>query len=331
MKRHVALIFAGVIFLAVSAGAKTVERSNNGSDKGGAEGGMPTAWERPGLLKQITIYEEAARKGEAEHSPDRSLAKVYVGLASMYADLAMYPRAEEAMHRGITLLRRDAESKPGELAAAIEDLAMLHVTMGDLAKGEKEGREALKIRLKEGESAAIGASYRQLAALYLKRRAFKKSVEFGERAMDAVGDTPRVTPDDWIAVRYTLAKALCESGSCGRAIPLLQEAIEQAKVAYGEQSVPVGMGYYQLGYTYWRDGDIVDAARWLERGTALMKMELGWGHPTYINALRDYAKFLREHGTGEAAAVIEREVRQADAKVDVSTMTGMPAEGTSLR
>jgi tetratricopeptide (TPR) repeat protein len=331
MKRHVALVFAGLIFLAVSAGAKTVGQADNGSEKSGAEGGMPTGWERPGLLKQIAIYEEAARKGEAEHSPNGSLAKVYVGLASMYADLAMYPRAEEAMHRGITLLRQDTESKQGELATAIEDLATLHVTMGELGKGEKEGQEALQIRLKEGEREAIGASYRQLSALYLKRRAFKKSVEFGERALDAIGEVPRGTPDDWVAVRYTLARALCESGSCGRAVPLLQEAIEQAKVAYGERSLPVGMGYYQLGYTYWRDGAIVDAARWLERGTALMKIELGWGHPTYINALRDYAKFLRQHGTTEAAAAAEREVRQADAKVDVSTMAGMPADGASLR
>jgi tetratricopeptide (TPR) repeat protein len=331
MKRHVALIFAGVMFVAVAAVAKTAERVDNGSEKSGTEGGIPTGWERPGLLKQIAVYEEAARKGEAEHSPNGSLAKVYVGLASMYADLAMYPRAEQAMRRGISLLRQDPESKQGELAMAIEDLATLHVTMGDLAKGEKEGQEALQIRLKEGEREAIGASYRQLAALYLKRHAFKKSVEFGERAIDAIGEAPRGTPDDWVAVRYTLARALCENGSSGRAIPLLQEAIEQAKVAYGESSLPVGMGYYQLGYTYWRDGAIVDAARWLERGTALMKVELGWGHPVYINALRDYAKFLRQHATTEAAEAVEREVRQADAKVDASTMAGMPAGSANLR
>jgi tetratricopeptide (TPR) repeat protein len=248
----------------------------------------------------------------------------------MYADLAMYPRAEEAIRRGITLLRQDTESKQGELAAAIEDMAMLHGTMGDLTKGEKEGQEALKIRLKLGERGAIGASYRQLATLYLKRREFKRSVEFGQRALDAIGDDPRVNTEDWIAVRFTIGRALCEIGRCGRAIPLLQQAVEQAKVAYGEQSLPVGMGCYQLGYTYWRDGEIVDAARWLERGTALMKVELGWGHPVYINALRDYAKFLRQHGTTEAAAVVEREVRQADVKVDVSTMAGMASGSASL-
>lgn len=329
MKRHVAF-FAGLMFLAVSAGAKTVGQADNGNEKGGAEASTPTGWERPELLRQIAIYEEAARKGEAAHASDGYLAKVYVGLASMYADLAMYPRAEEAMLRGIALLRRDPAAKPGELASAIDDQAMLHVTMGDLDKGEKEGQEALKIRLKEGDRVAIGASYRQLAALYLKRREFKKAVEYGQRAIDSIGEDPKVSADDWVAVRYTVARALDESGSYGRAIPLLQQGIEQAKVSFGANSLPVGMGCYQLGVAYWHDGDTVQAAKWLERGIGLMKVELSWGHPTYINALREYAKFLRQHGTEEAALAVEREIHQADAKVDVSTMAKMPA-GASLR
>jgi tetratricopeptide (TPR) repeat protein len=329
MKRHVAF-FAGLIFLAVSAGAETVKQTDNGNEKGGAEASTPTGWERPELLRQIAIYEEAVRKGEAAHASDGYLAKAYVGLASMYADLAMYPKAEEAMLRGIALLRRDPAAKPGDLASAIDDQAMLHVTMGDLDKGEKEGQEALKIRLKEGDQVAIGASYRQLAALYLKRREFKKAVEYGQRAIGAIGEDPRVNPDDWVAVRYTVARALDESGSYGRAIPLLQQGIEQAKVLFGPTSLPVGMGYYQMGLAYWHDGETVEAARWLERGIGLMKVELGWGHPTYINALREYAKFLRQHGTEEAALAVEREVHQAEAKVDVSTMAKMPGSA-SLR
>jgi tetratricopeptide (TPR) repeat protein len=283
------------------------------------------------LLKQISVYEDAARQGEAAHAADASLAKIYVNLASMYADLAMYPRAEEAMLRGIALLRRDKDSKKDELASALDDLAMVHVSMGDLNKAEKESQEALQFRLKEGDRQAVGASYRELAALYLKRGEFKKAVDFGQKAIDAIGEDARVNPDDWVAVRFTVARALGESGNWGRAVPLLQQGIEQAKVNYGENSLPVGMGYYQLGITYWRDGSTVEAARWLERGIGLMKVELNWGHPTYISALKEYAKFLRKYGTEEAAVAVEREVRQAEAKVDVSTMAKMPSGASSLR
>jgi tetratricopeptide (TPR) repeat protein len=331
MKRHVAFVLSGLLVFSVSAIAEKVGQADEGNEKHGTEASTPTGWERPELLRQIAIHEEAARTGEATHASDGSLAKVYVELASMYADLAMYPRAEQAMQRGIALLRRDPDPKKDELASAIDDMAMVHVSMGDLNKAEKEGQEALQIRLKEGDREAIGASYRELAALYLKRREFKKSVEFGQKAIVALGEDPRVNPDDWVSVRYTVARSLCESGSCGRAIPLLEQGIEQAKVSYGESSLPVGMGEYQLGLTYWREGDTVEAARWFERGIALMKVELSWGHPTYINALREYAKFLRQHGTEEAAVAVEREIRQADAKVDVSTMAKMPSGGSSLR
>ena len=333
MKRHVAF-FAGVVVLAgvaVFAGEKAAGESENKAETRGGEVSTATGWERPKLLKQITVYEDTVRQGEASHAPAGSLAKVYVQLASLYADVAMYPRAEEAIQRGIVLLRRDTESKQGELAAVIEDLATLHVSMGDLDKAQKEGQQALQLRLRDGDRVAIGASYRQLAALYLKRHSFRKSVEFGERAMDSIGAETSENADDWVAVRYTLAKALCENGSCGRAIPVLQQGIEQAKTSYGESSLPVGMGYFQLGVTYWRDGATVEAARWLERGVGLMKAELNWAHPTYVNALREYAKFLRKNGTEEAALVVEREVRQADAVVDVSRMAKMPGGVSGLR
>jgi tetratricopeptide (TPR) repeat protein len=336
MKRHVAfcagmLYLAGLGFAGAGASAKTLGDSDNKAETRGGEVSTSTGWERPKLLQQIRVYEDTVRQGEASHAPAGSLAKVYVQLASLYADVAMYPRAEEAIQRGVVLLRRDTESKRGELAAMIDNLATLHVSMGDLDKAEKEGQQALQLRLQDGDRVAIGASYRQLAALYLRRHSFRKSVEFGERAMDSIGTESSENADDWVAVRYTLAKALCENGSCGRAIPVLQQGIEQAKASYGESSLPVGMGYFQLGVTYWRDGQIVDAARWLERGAALMKADLNWGHPTYINALREYAKFLRKHGTEEAALVVEREVRQADAVVDVSRMAKMPGGVSGLR
>jgi tetratricopeptide (TPR) repeat protein len=326
MKRHVA--FCAVLLLcAVSAVAKTGVEADNTSVKPGADANRTAGWERPELLRQISIYEGAARDGEASHVPDGKLAKIYVELSSMYTDLAMYPKAEDAIVRAVALLRRDKEPKQGELASALDDMSMLHTSMGELNKAEKEGQEALRIRLKEGDQEAIGASYRELAALYLKRGEFKRSVEFGQRAMEAIGPDPGAHADDWVAVRYTLARAMGESGAWGRAIPVLQQGIEQTKISFGPNSLPVALGCYQLGLTYWHEGETVDAARWLERGITLMKADLSWGHPTYVNALREYARFLRQYGTEEAAQSVEREVKLADAKVDVSTMA--KTQGTS--
>jgi hypothetical protein len=57
-----------------------------------------------------------------------------------------------------------------------------------------------------------------------------------------------------------------------------------------------------------------------------MNTQLGWGHPSYLNALKCYAQYLHESRQLEAANVIERKIRQAEAVVDVhsiQTVQGM--------
>jgi hypothetical protein len=58
----------------------------------------------------------------------------------------------------------------------------------------------------------------------------------------------------------------------------------------------------------------------MERGTALMNAQLGWGHPVYLQALTCYAQFLRENHRVEAANVVEGRIRQAEAVVDVRSL-----------
>ena len=51
-----------------------------------------------------------------------------------------------------------------------------------------------------------------------------------------------------------------------------------------------------------------------------MKEQLGWRHPTYINALGYYARFLRENRRVEDAEAAEREIRRAESVVDVHSI-----------
>jgi tetratricopeptide (TPR) repeat protein len=273
--------------------------------------------DRPELLRRIALYETALQQAKEVHSPVETLVKLNLHLSAAYSDLAMYPRAEQAVQRAIELLRSGSES---ELAAAISYLALLHVVMGEMRGAEKEGLEALRIRERVGEPVAIALSWSQLAALYLRRHEYKKAVEFGQKAFEVLGDDPGIDPSESIGVRFTVARALCESGDSAKAIPMIQQSIETAKAAYGKDSLPEGIGGYLLGYAYWRSGDMAGAAEWMERGTTRMKVELGWGHPMYVEALGKYALFLRGRGQVEAAAVLEREVRQAGVVVDVRSL-----------
>jgi putative component of toxin-antitoxin plasmid stabilization module len=126
---------------------------------------------------------------------------------------------------------------------------------------------------------------------------------------------------DRIVVRQTLAYALCGLKECGQAIPILKDAIEMEKSSYGADSLMVGTGYLSSRIHILANGDMEDAAELMARGTARMKVDLGWGHTIYLNAMTQYARFLRQRGQKEAAATAEREIKIANAVVDARSLT----------
>jgi hypothetical protein len=59
----------------------------------------------------------------------------------------------------------------------------------------------------------------------------------------------------------------------------------------------------------------------MDRETTRMKLDMGWGHPLYVNAINQYAHFLRKQGQTEAASTAEHEIHQAQSIVDARTFT----------
>jgi hypothetical protein len=101
---------------------------------------------------------------------------------------------------------------------------------------------------------------------------------------------------------------------------LLKAAIDEGKAKLQPDDLPIGVGGFLLGYACWKSGNVSDADRFMQEGTAAMSRQLGWGHPAYLSALKQYAQFLRENRQVEAANVVERRIRQAEAVVDVHSI-----------
>ena len=273
---------------------------------------------KPELLRRIGLYEAAARNADSSNASPESLVKIYTNLGSLYEDVAMYPKSEDAMRRAISLLKTGPQDA---LAEEIGHLAVLHDAMGQLREAEKDQMQALRIRESIGDIAGIALTWSDVADLYIKRRRYKKALSYAQRAMDALGDRPDVSAGDRVAVRQTLASALSGTRDYPRAIQLLKDAIELSKNSFGADSLEVGLDDYILGYTYWKSGNMTDAEDWMGRGIMRMKVDLGWGHAIYVNAIWQYAQFLRQNGQTDAAVSAEREVRQAQAVVDARTFT----------
>lgn len=281
------------------------------------------------LTQRIAVYEAAARGAESTHASDATVAKIYARLASLYEDAAMYERAEADLKHAISLLRGNVEWRD-QLAEDLNNLGLLHGETGRLHEAQKEELEALRIRESlGGGSLEIARSWNSLSGLYFKEHKYAISRDFAQRAMDEFSVNTQADVVDRITSRFYLSMAMCYTKDCPSAVPLLKDAVDMAKTAFKPNDYPVGEGKFLLGFAYWKSGDAARASESMQEGTAIMKEQLGPGHPTYLNALGQYARFLRENKREEDAKAIELQIRQAESVVNVqSIQTGK--DGDSL-
>jgi tetratricopeptide (TPR) repeat protein len=177
------------------------------------------------LLRRIDLYETALHRPGINRIDDASVARVYASLGNCYLDLAMYLKAEDAMRHAIALMRHGPQPA---LADEIAQLAVLHLAMGDFKQAEKEQMEALAIREQIGDPVGLALTWNDLASLYIRQRQFSKALDYAQRAMPVLASNPSVQASDRIAIRQTLASALCGMHQCDRAIPQLQQALSLA-------------------------------------------------------------------------------------------------------
>jgi tetratricopeptide (TPR) repeat protein len=286
----------------------------------GTQRGFPDKAE---LLRLISLNEIAIQRTEAADADSADRVEIYLRLGRMYEDAGMYLKSEDALQRAVSLLGTAPQDR---LAEAIGQLAGVHDLMGKLREAKREQLEALRMREHVGDPLGTARTWNDLADLYFKQQRYKTAANYAQRAMDVLGNRSEVAPEDRIRVRQSLALALCRIRKCASAIPLLQDALELAKRHSGDDSLAVGVGYYLLGFASWQNGNRSDAAEWMQRGTMRMKVDLGWGQAIYVNAMRQYARFLREQGQLEAAMTAEREVKLAEAVVDARSITGRTGE-----
>jgi tetratricopeptide (TPR) repeat protein len=271
------------------------------------------------LLRRITLEEAAVRQAESAHATNVELARVYVQLGLLYQDVALWEKSEAVLEHAVSLLRHTADQS-GNLASALSQLGCLHVAMRKLGESEKEELEALRLRQALGDRLKIARSWNDLAALYLNKGKFAKARDFARQAVAEFVTNGQADVLDRVSARIALSQALCYLKDCPSAIPLLMAALDEAKARMQPDSFAIGESDFLLGYAYWKAGNMSEADEHLERGAALMNVQLGWGHPAYLMALANYAQFLRENHRVEAANVVEGRIRQAEAVVDVRSL-----------
>jgi tetratricopeptide (TPR) repeat protein len=270
-------------------------------------------------LRQISMCEAAIKEARSAHASDVVMATMFSRLGSLDVKAGRYGESEAALEQSISLWRRSPASN-GQLATDISDLGWVHVEMGRMRQAEGEELEALKLREGVGDSLEIARSWNSLAALYLRWNRYATARDFARRAMNEFAVNPRADVVDKVSSEFGLSLALCSMKDCPSAISLLKEGIRIANATFQPKDFPIGVGYFLLGYAYWQSGQLSEAGELMREGTAIMKEQLGWGHPVYLNALRQYALFLNKSKREEDAKMVEAEIRRAEAVVDVHTI-----------
>lgn len=272
---------------------------------------------RTELIREIDVNETALHAAMSAHAANVAQARIYCNLGALYADAALYLKSEDAMIHAVALLH----DGPGDrLADATSSLAMLHNLMGDSGRAEKEELQAIHIRETLGEPVGLALARSDLAGVYLKQGKFKKAVGPAQQAVDTLAASSAKGPVQLISAQQRLALALCGIHQCDQAVNVFRNAADLSTASYGPDSLMAGITTYFLGYFYWKDGNLDAAAEAMRRGTNRMRLDMGWGHSIYVDAMAHYAQFLRERGMTDAASAAEREVRKATDVVDVRAL-----------
>ncbi len=249
-------------------------------------------------------------------APGNTDGGAWLQLAILCQNAARYRDSERAYRRSITLLKSGDRAR---LAEAMDHLGTMYAECGQLANAERVERKALKIREHENDILGIGISHMHLSVLFLGKRELSSAEKEAELAVRllVLEQAGPASPEDRMGALINQSLVLCARGACATAIPELRRALSIAHTNYTNDSIPVGFTDFLLGYAFWKSGDSNSAGELMSRGTQQLSTKLGWGHPMYVRAMRQYGMFLAQAGHASEA----EEIRARIAKFENSPLT----------
>src|SRR5579862_4989471 len=287
-----------VLFPAVLAFAALHAESGQAANAQKSLHTVPELLDKDEILRRISVFEDLARRADSLHIDQQSLIKIYRNLATLYYLAGMMPGAEAATQRAIELMKDGTQE---ELADEYNLLSSIHGLLGNFKQAEKDQMQALAVREKIGDPLGVALTWTDMADIYTQERKYKKALEYAQKSYDVLANHTDIKPTNHIAVLQTMAFALCNTGRCGKGVQIMEQVVEESKLAFGADSVSAAAQGFELGYLYWKNGDNVDASEWMARCLKREQADLSWGAPLYVNSMRQYDQFLHQTGQREEA------------------------------
>jgi len=252
----------------------------------------------------------------------------WLRLATLYQLADRYHRAEHAYDRAIRLL--GTHDLPAA-AAATDRLGSLYAQEGKLKKAEEIELSALQIREATRDLLGVGLIWMNLAMISLGQHHLGDASMYAEWAVDrlvpaANPQNSEVTIDQQMTALIYFAEVRSAQGDSHAAILALHRARQAGEAKYPPSSFPMAYVDFLLGYTQWKSGNVELAAPLMKTGLEGIQPVLGWGHPTYLKLMKQYADFLNQTGRRAEAAMVRKEM----ARVSETGRAGMTGQTSAM-
>lgn len=243
-------------------------------------------------------------KGQAHHR-----------LASCLVATNELDRAEEEFLTALAFMESGGVAAHGELAKALDGLAALLAERGDTAGAEAlSERIPTELRRAHGPSRQVANALRQLAR---RRHAIGETTAAIEAQSEALEIYVARLGEDHARVlqaRSELARLLAANQSFKAAKELVAQVLDKAESDPAAYREPMGSANLLAGWIARSQGELEDAARFVDRALEVKSAYLMAPHPELIEALSLQGQVLEEQGQAALAAIAyEQALQQCDA------------------
>lgn len=246
--------------------------------------------------------------GSTLHDLRPSDGEAWWELAMQYQAVSRYRDAERAYGEALRLLKKD---QPIFLAATMDDLGTMYVEMGRFDKAERLERNALALREAQNDATGVGISWMHLSMVSMGQHHVADAAMFAELAVNRlVQRGEAATAEQKIAALIYLSHVRSAQADWADAIRNLKISRGIAEKSYRQGNSFRAYIDFLIGRAHWKIGDLELADQEMRTGTAGMQAELGWGHPTYVKALKEYEIFLQQTHRVHEAAEVQRTITE---------------------
>jgi serine/threonine protein kinase len=271
----------------------------------------------PDLRVRTALDRAATRIASRFETQPAVEASIRNTIGKTYADLGLFPQAQQQLERALDLRRSVLGEKHPDTLFSMNELVGVYVSQGKYAQAEQLGTKVLESRrrlLGEGHPDTL-TSMNDLSQVYDKEG---KHVQAEQLLMKVIEGLRRILgPEhpDTLTSMNSLALLYSEEGKYPQAQSLSTKVLEVRRRVLGEEHPFTLDAMNNLGLLYHREGKYVEAEPLYTKVLEIRRRVLGEEHPNTLNSMHNLAFLKQDEGNYTEAEPLLVNVSEVERRV----------------